>query len=130
LTLGVVGEAHAAQARAEEGPPAKAPVCPTRPYRWLEDCRNLAGHELTGLDAWRYRPLTADGDVWLTMGGEARLRMDLLHDVDFGIGGAPGYTEFAGRLMGHADLRTRAGPRAFVQLAVVQQTGRRPNVRP
>ena len=55
--------------------------------------------------------------------------MDVLHDVDFGIAGAPGYTELAGRLMGHADLRTRGGARGFVQLAVVQQTGRRPNVR-
>jgi len=129
LTLGAAGQAHA-QLRADEGPLARTPACPTRPYRWQEDCRSLAGHELGGLDAWRYRPLTADGDVWLTLGGEARVRMDLLHDADFGIGGAPAYTEVAGRLLAHADLRSRAGPRAFIQLAVVQQTGRRPNVRP
>lgn len=125
LGLSLLGAGPAlGQARSEDGASAKPAVCPTRSYRWQEDCSNLAGRELTGLDAWRYRPLTADGDVWLTVGGEARTRMDLLHDVDFGIAGAPGYTEFAYRLMGHADLRSRAGARAFVQLAVTQQDGR------
>jgi len=107
-----------------------APTCPPRPYRWQEDCSNLAGLDLRGLAALRYQPLSDRGDVWLTLGGEARVRMDLLNDVDFGIDDGPGYTQFGGRLTGNADLRTRAGPRLFVQMAVVQQTGRRPAPKP
>jgi hypothetical protein len=105
-------------------------ACPPRNYRWQEDCSNLAGKNLTGVEALRYQPLSDNGEVWLTLGGEARVRMDLLHDLDFGIDDGPAYTQFAGRLLGNADVRTRAGPRLFLQMAVVQQTGRRPGPKP
>lgn len=107
-------------------PSGAATFCAPRAYRWQDDCRALAGAELHGIDQLRYRPLTKDGEVWLTLGGEARTRMDLLHDIDFGINDQPGYTMFAGRLLVNADVRSRSGPRAFVQLGVVQETGRKP----
>ena len=103
--------------------------CPSRPYRWLEDCSNLATSDLNGLSRLRYMTWRGDQRFWLTLGGEARTRMDLLHDIDFGIGGQPGYTEISGRLLVHGDLRARAGPRAFVQLGIVQETGRKPGPR-
>jgi len=123
----LVAAAAAGEARAQTPPPQAG--CTLRPFRWLEDCRNLAGAELTGLDRVRYAPLTNDGSTWLTLGGEARSRMDVLQDVDFGINGQPGYVAVSGRLLVHADLRTEAGPRLFTQVGIVQQDGRRPEAR-
>ena len=102
--------------------------CPSRPYRWLEDCSNLATADLNGLNRLRY--ITAgDRQVWLTVGGEARIRMDLLHDIDFGINSQPGYVSTSGRLLLHGDLRAKAGPRVFVQLGIVEENGRKPGAR-
>ena len=103
--------------------------CPSRPYRWLEDCSNLATADLNGLNRLRYITAGDDKRVWLTVGGEARIRMDLLHDIDFGINGQPGYVSTGSRLLLHGDLRTKAGPRAFVQLGIVEENGRKPGPR-
>jgi Alginate export len=108
---------------------AAAPACPPRPLRWQDDCSLLVGKDLTGLDRLRYLPVTADGDVWVTVGGEARTRMDLLKDSDFGLNGAKGYVLTAGRLLLQGDLRTKAGPRAFVQLGIVDANNRKPTLR-
>lgn len=127
--LAAVAQTATAQTATAQPAAAVRRSCPPRPFRWQEDCRQLAGAELHGLDRLRYVPLSADDEAWLTLGGEARARMDLLHDIDFGIGGQPGYTEFAGRVLVNADLRTPQGPRAFVQLGVVQEVGRKPGPR-
>lgn len=104
--------------------------CPTNPYRWQEDCRSLAGADLQGVERLRYLPISDDGGLWLTLGGEARTRIEVLHDINFGIGGQPGYTTTAGRLLLNADLRREDGTRAFVQLGTVDETGRKPGPRP
>ncbi len=104
--------------------------CPTNPYRWQEDCRDLAKADLQGITRLRYLPLTDDGKLWLTIGGEARTRLEMLHDINFGIGGQPGYTTTAGRLLLNADLRSEDGVRTFVQLGTVNETGRKPGPRP
>ena len=121
-----------AQATADlpKAPKAKPLFCPTNPYRWQEDCRTLAGADVQGVERFRYLPLSEDGKVWLTLGGEARTRIEMLHDINFGIGGQPGYTTTAGRLLANADLRSEDSARAFVQLGTVDETGRKPGPRP
>lgn len=103
--------------------------CPSRPYRWLEDCSALATADLNGLNRLRYIPAGGGKRAWLTLGGEARVRMDLLRDIDFGINGQPGYVSTSGRLLLHGDLRTTAGPRLFAQLGIVEENGRKPGPR-
>lgn len=104
--------------------------CPTNPYRWQEDCRGLSGADLQGFTRLRYLPLSDAGKLWLTLGGEARARIEVLHDINFGIGNQPGYSTTAGRLLLNADLKSQEGARAFVQIATVDETGRKPGPRP
>ncbi len=103
--------------------------CPSRPYRWLEDCSALATADLSGLNRLRYITAGAGKHVWLSLGGEARVRTELLHDIDFGINGQPGYVATSGRLLLHGDLHTAAGPRVFAQLGIVEENGRKPGAR-
>jgi hypothetical protein len=71
------------------------------------------------------------GDAaWLTVGGEFRLRGEALDAVNFGIAGGPESNSVAHRVLLGFDLRTRAGPRAFLQFSFADQTGRKPVVRP
>lgn len=114
---------------APESNPQHLAQCPSRPYRWLEDCSSLATADLNGLTRLRYLTLNDDDQIWLTLGGEARVRMDLLRNIDFGINGQPGYVSTGGRLMLHGDLRTKAGPRLFAQLGIVEENGRKPGPR-
>lgn len=121
-----MGAAHSAWAQTQ---PQRLAECPSRPYRWQEDCSGLAAADLNGLTHLRYLTYHDDGRVWLSLGGEARTRMDLLRDIDFGINGQPGYVSVSGRLLLHGDLRTKAGPRLFVQLGIVEENGRKPGPR-
>jgi hypothetical protein len=71
----------------------------------------------------------ADG-VWLTLGGDARVRIESLRDAEFGIENAPGYLEVGRRVQLFADVRTDAGVRLFGHLAAAGEDGRRPGPRP
>src|SRR5579863_9295723 len=88
--------------------------CPIKFYRWEEDCRNLAGRELTGIDALRLVPLGPGAT--LTFGGEARFAFEELTDPNFGLRHPPASDAFARLGYLHADLRTEAGPRFFLQM--------------
>lgn len=103
--------------------------CPPQNYRWLEDCRALATADRRGFDHLRYVPV-ADERAWLTLGGEYRLRVEALSAVDFGVVDGPGSLTVNRRVYLHADLRTRAGPRAFVQLSAGASDGREPRPLP
>lgn len=79
----------------------------------------------------RYIPLTDSGSVWLTLGGEYRLKTEYLDAPDYGLGrGAEAYTAVGERFLGHADLRTTAGFRVFAQLSAATDHGRKPAERP
>lgn len=117
----------AGAARAQDLP--ELPTCPVKLHRWSEDCRKLADAPRAGLDALRYVPLADDYAVWITFGGEYRARTEGLDSVDFGIAGGPDYLVLAHRGLFHADVRTAAGPRLFVQLSAAGQSGRRPSAR-
>ncbi len=127
LALGLVAPAFAQTA--PQTNPQHLAECPSRQYRWLEDCSGLATADLNGLARLRYIAMPGDDHFWLSIGGEARARMDLLHNIDFGINGQPGYVSTGGRLLLHADLHSNAGPRAFVQLGIVEENGRKPGPR-
>lgn len=76
-------------------------------------------------------PLSDSGSVWLTLGGEYRLKTETLDAPDFGIRRTDRtYTANGQRFLVHADLRTKSGLRAFVQLSGASDSGRRPIERP
>jgi hypothetical protein len=106
-----------------------ADSCAVRQFRWEEDCRSLRGQTLSGLDQLRYIPLT--GSVWLTLGGEYRLRSESLDAPNFGIRASDkAFTDIGQRWLAHADLRTTSGVRAFMQLSAAADAGRKPAERP
>lgn len=114
----------AATARAQESGAGDA--CAPKVFRFEEDCRALASGAREGLERLRYLPLTDSGSLWLTLGGEYRLKTEALQRPGFGIGNIHGYTATGERFLAHLDLRSAAGPRLFVQLAVATDTGRTP----
>src|ERR1700722_12382882 len=59
--------------------------CPVKPFRWAEDCSGLSGSVLDGIDRLRYISLDDAGSVWLTLGGEYRLKVEMLDAPDFDI---------------------------------------------
>lgn len=114
---------------------ALAPVelCAVKPFRWMEDCQSWRAHPalLHGLERLRYLPLTRSGSVWLTLGGEYRLRTEYLDAPDYGLGhGEEAYSAIGERFLGHADLRSSTGFRVFAQLSAASDTGRKPAERP
>ena len=105
--------------------------CAPRMFRWEEDCRSLRGQTLTGLDDLRFIPLNETASVWLTLGGEYRLKTETLDPADFGIRPTDrSYTATGQRFLLHADLRTESGFRTFVQLSAASDAGRKPIERP
>jgi hypothetical protein len=108
---------------------ARAQECRPEPIRWQDDCSGLAGVELHGLDRLRYAPFGANGDVWMSLGGEGRMRVESVRNADFGIAGGPPYLQVSRRLQLHADVHSAAGPRAFAQLTMAEENGRRPGPR-
>lgn len=82
--------------------------------RYDEDWSVLRGAEQPGWRQAKYIPLDAQGDVYLTLGGEARARYEGFDNNLWGDPPAPDDGYLWLRVMPHADLH--AGPvRAFVQ---------------
>ncbi len=108
-------------------PSSNATGCSIKLYRFEEDCRDLARNgRLSGITRLRYVSLAADNSIWLTFGGEARVRVESLDAPNFGIKGNTAYTARGYRVFAHADLRSQDGWRAFVQVAGGDDKGRSP----
>jgi hypothetical protein len=106
---------------------ASAAECPIRVFRWQEDCSSLRDQSLSGIDGLRYISLSERGSVWLTLGGEYRLKSEVLDPPEFGIRLTDeSYTAVGQRFLLHADVRTQLGLRAFVQLSGASDAGRKP----
>lgn len=128
LSVGLLNTASArGQSSAPTGPSASpapsapAPI-PFKLFRYDEDYSSLADPaRRTGmLDALKYIPLSSDGSVTLSLGGETRTRYEYLSAPFFGLR-QPGHDDFViQRLLLHADLhmgdRTDFHARAFVQI--------------
>jgi hypothetical protein len=103
--------------------------CAVKPFRWQEDCRKLREREasLGALERLRYLPLNASGTVWLTLGGQYRLKTEYFNAPDFFLRPTfERYTAVGERFLLHADLRTAQGFRAFVQLGAATEAARKP----
>lgn len=103
--------------------------CAVKPFRWQEDCRNFRQREasLGVLERLRYLPFNASGSVWLTLGGEYRLKTEYFNAPDFFLRPTfVRYTAVGERFLLHADLHTAQGFRVFVQLSGATEAGRRP----
>lgn len=122
VLFGPVGDIHPAEA---------ADSCAIRQFRWEEDCSSLRGRVLRGLDELRYLPLNDAGSVWLTFGGEYRIKTENLDAPDFGIRASDkAFTAFGQRWLASTDLRSHSGWRVFVQLSAAAEAGRKPIERP
>jgi hypothetical protein len=105
------------------------PGCALKPFRWDEDCSNLRGQAgpPSGLERLRYIALTDSGSVWLTLGGEYRFKTEYFNAPAFALQPVyERYTAVGERFLLHADLRTAAGFRVFVQLSAATEAGRKP----
>jgi len=104
--------------------PAAAQLPPLQLVRPDEDYSALKNpEERVGLEAQlKYIPL-GDGP-WLSLGGEARERLDVTHAARFGIG-AQDDTSVLQRLLVHADLHLSDSARVYVELGQHQAFGKK-----
>ncbi|HEY8666865.1 MAG TPA: alginate export family protein [Tepidisphaeraceae bacterium] len=100
--------------------------------RWDEDYSYLKDAKAGGdfLDPIKYMPLNKQGDVYLSLGGQARYRYDYFNNPTFG----PGTNDEDGfhlqRYLLHADLHAGQYVRAFVQADSAWVDGREGGPRP
>lgn len=113
----LVALASAGAAQASESPAFKL-VRSDEDYGYL---RNVT--DRTGLDPLRYVPL--GGDAYLSLGGEARLRVDAVDKPRFGLGGAQTDTFALGRLLLSGDLRLGQAVRVYGELGVHRDYGKK-----
>lgn len=99
-------------------PPAFKLIRSDEDYGYLKSAPNL-----TGLDALRYIPLGQD--AYLSLGGEARVRLDTIDAPRFGVGGAEADTFELFRGLVSADLRLNSGLRVYGELGLHRDLGKR-----
>lgn len=99
-------------------PPAFKPVRSDEDYGYLRNVEDRAG-----LDPLRYIPL--GGDAFLSLGGEARLRVDAIDAPHFGISGEQTDTFALTRLLLSADLHLAPAVRLYGELGVHRDIGKR-----
>lgn len=92
-------------------------------HRWAEDWRSYKDPKKRDdlFDRLKYLPLAADGDVYLTLSGEARARFN--HLTNPGLTTNPAQDQELLRLVGGADLHLGTHFRLFGELASGQITG-------
>lgn len=85
--------------------------------RWAEDWRGMADPAKRNdpLDRLKYLPLTADGESYLTLSGEVRLRIN--HTQNPGLRDLPAQRQDINRLVAGADLHITPYFRAYGELA-------------
>jgi len=108
--LGGCGFAWAAQ------PPAFKLIRSDETYRYLAD--QPPATPATPGDRLRYIPLNGNPDVYLSLGGEARLRIDTFDVPRFGIGGEPSDVYGLARALVSADLHLGSGLRIYGELGL------------
>lgn len=109
------------------GPPG-----PYTPVRWNEDYAHLKdpARRTDLFDPIKYIPLNDAGDIYLSLGGQARYRFEDYHNNNFDAGPQDDDGFHLTRLMAHADLRLGPNVRAFVQGISALEDGRDPEPRP
>lgn len=116
------------QATALEGASATADRCAPHLFRWDDFCKPDPAHPDRA--PWRSIALDANGELWLTLGGDYRVRVEFPDKADYGLRGGEEFTSLSQRLYLHADLHAPGGARLFAQLAAANEDGRKPGPRP
>ena len=93
--------------------------------RFEEDYSNLADSTRHGYQKLKYNPLTTDGQVWLSMGGEARLEYVDFNNEDWGRQSLEHNNFLLQRYSLHADIHFGERFRLFTQLRSALQHGRK-----
>ncbi len=96
-----------------------------RLYRWQEDYSYLANKQRNEWEQLKYIPLPGLPGAWLSLGGEARYRLDAYGPYLFGIGKSGSYwASNQERLFQHFDLHIGQMFRTFVQFDTAKENGR------
>lgn len=96
-----------------------------RLYRWQEDYSYLANKPREGWKKLKYIPLPGLPGSWLSLGGEARYRLDAYDPYLFGLGKSGyGWASDQERLFQHFDLHLGQMFRTFVQFDAAKEDGR------
>ena len=100
-------------------------------FRWDEDYSYLArpAHAVEGLEALKFIALDDARDMWLTLGGDLRLRADVVENSAFSLRPGGDYETVTTRLLFHTDWHFAPSTRVFVQLGFHDENGRRPRAR-
>ena len=99
--------------------------------RWKEDYSFLRDRTRpTLLERVKFVPLNARGTAYLTVGGEARERVEDYDHAFFGLPDGPTFTSYATRMLLDADLHLGPRFRTFMELGSFWETGRKPAARP
>jgi hypothetical protein len=114
LALASGGAAQAAD------PPAFKPIRSDEDYGYLKSRPVLEGG-----DRLRFLPLTEDGETYLTLGGETRLRVDSFDAPRFGVGGAQADVYGLGRALFSADLHLGSRLRVYGELGLHRDIGKK-----
>ena len=101
-------------------PPAFRPDRTAEDYSYLRDPANR-GHPQ---DDWKFIALDRDGDVFLSLGGEVRERLEHFDAPRFGLAGGETDTYLLQRLLVHTDLRLGRSVRVFAQLGAHEAFGK------
>lgn len=113
--------ATAAAQNATTAPAGSSLTKPPPPYsivRYTEDYSYLKdpAARTDPFDPIKYIPLTDSGDVYLSLGGQARERYEYFHNNTFGAGLQDPTGFYLTRLLAHADLHVGDNLRGFIQL--------------
>jgi hypothetical protein len=128
LVLLLLADAAAAQTQGTSSDGSDTPQRPViQDQRWEENWSVLADPALQTepLDALKYIPLSPDGQVWLSLGANARERMESFSNPNYGTPGQKSNTYLLDRTEVDADLRIY-GWQAFVQLQDDRAPGKSP----
>jgi hypothetical protein len=111
--------------RAEEGSESPERKNSFKLYRWQEDYSGLAGKDLSGWEKVKYIPIPELDGAWVSLGGEARYRMDAYSPYLFGIGRSGfDWSSNQERIFQHLDLHWTKMFRAFLQVDAAAESGR------
>lgn len=109
--------------------PAIAADDQPRLLRWTEDYSSLRVKPRPFPASLKFIPLSDDEDIYLTLGGEVRTRIEAYDHPAFGLGAGGAFASWQSRALIHADVHAGADRRLFVQLGASDERGREPGER-
>lgn len=124
MTHAVLGTLVLCASAAE--PPRMSNIRYDEDYSYLRDSAQQSGQWWEGL---KYIPLNESGDIYLSLGNEARLRYEILRNENFSEGPQDDDGYLWWRLLPYADLHAGEHLRVFTQLISAFAVDREPSTR-